>query len=306
MKTNLDKTTYFKISKGEEINELIKNGEDIKDQLEIPFTLLKANKYQLYPQIEKHIEKGKIILLYDEKSVRSYTRIFKDIDKDVVYINVSPFARKEKEGYSIDSIKLYSLLLGAMLTLYHEDVVRDRDYLEKNIDIYLEFMTKFIASQRKNFNYAKNESLKYHFIMALFYLYKNKTKIFDPLNYAIKISEITKEDADVLMVKYDSYLNIKNKDSITYSELLENVLKKEFAFLNDKSFTEESIINSIHRMYGGFMVYMIEEMSIIGTLMMNYVVKGSNSLLDKSVYRGLVSSNDTNEVITALARISKY
>lgn len=306
MKTNLNKTTYFDITKGEEINELIKNGEDIKDQLEIPFTLLKANKYQLYSQIEKHIAKGDIVLLYDEKSVRSYTRMFKDLDKNKVYVNVSPFARKEKEGYAIDSIKLYSLLLGAMVTLYHEDIVRDRNYVSKNMDIYLEFMTKFIASQRKNFNYAKNESFKYHFIMSIFYLYKNKTKIFDIYNYAIKISEITKEDADVLMVKYDKYLNEKNKDNLTYEDLLENVLKKEFAFLNDKTFTKESIINSIHKMYGGFMVYMIEEMSIIGTLMMNYVVKGSNSLLDKSVYKGLVSPNDTNEIITTLAKISKY
>ena len=224
----------------------------------------------------------------------------------IYYLNLSPFVKKEKEGYAIDTIKLYSLLLGAMLTLYHDDIVRDRDYVAKNIDIYLDFMTKFIASQRKNFNYAKNESYKYHFIMCLFYLYKNKTKIFNPIQYSIKMSEITKEDADVLLVKYNDYLKEANKETLTYNDLLENVLKKEFVFLNDKTFTEDSIINSIHRMYGGYMVYMIEEMSVIGTLMMNYVIKGSNSLLDRSLYRGLVSPNDTNEILSLISKVSKY
>ena len=306
MKTNLDKTTYFRNTDGAEIKTLLNNGEDIKEQLEIPFTLLRANKFQIYSVIEKHIEKNKIILLNDDKSVRSYTRMFKDLDKNVIYLNLSPFVKKEKEGYAIDTIKLYSLLLGAMLTLYHDDIVRDRDYIAKNIDIYLDFMTKFIASQRKNFNYAKNESYKYHFIMCLFYLYKNKTKIFNPIQYSIKMSEITKEDADVLLVKYNDYLKEANKETLTYNDLLENVLKKEFVFLNDKTFTEDSIINSIHRMYGGYMVYMIEEMSVIGTLMMNYVIKGSNSLLDRSLYRGLVSPNDTNEILSLISKVSKY
>ena len=54
------------------------------------------------------------------------------------------------------------------------------------------------------------------------------------------------------------------------------------------------------------MVYMIEEMSVIGTLMMNYVIKGSNSLLDRSLYRGLVSPNDTNEILSLISKVSKY
>lgn len=304
MKTNLDKTTYFKLTNGDEVTELLK-GTDIGKELEAPLHLVKLNKYPIVNIVLKHIEKGDIVLMYNEKSVRSFVRFVKDDSKSKVYVNLSPFTTSKNDTYNIDSVRLYSLLLGAMVTLYHDRLVKDREYLAKNVDIYLTLMTQIIARREKFFNTAKNESFKYHFIMTLFYLYKNTTPVSDLVSYAIKLSEITKEDADVIMELYGEYLDPKNKDKLTYEILLEEVLKKEFKFLK-KEFNVEAVITLISMTCGGFMCYMIEEMSVIGTLMMNYVVKSSKTLLDKGVYQGLVKSKDYGRLLDALAKVSKY
>ena len=140
MKTNLDKTTYFKLTNGDEVTELLK-GTDIGKELEAPLHLVKLNKYPIVNIVLKHIEKGDIVLMYNEKSVRSFVRFVKDDSKSKVYVNLSPFTTSKNDTYNIDSVRLYSLLLGAMVTLYHDRLVKDREYLAKNIDIYLTLMT---------------------------------------------------------------------------------------------------------------------------------------------------------------------
>ena len=165
------------------------------------------------------------------------------------------------------------------------------------VDIYLEVIPKVFVKGGQGYFDSVSAISKLHFLLAYFLLSKNNTTIRFIEEYAVKKSKIRSEDLDVLKEKYD--LENLAREDYTFNELLENILKEEFSFLN--KFNTGAILYNMSLLYGASNTYMIDTMSTLATIAVDYIQGNRPQLNVKyGALKGIIKSNIYNNIISVL------
>ena len=299
MKYDLENSIVAKRN-DKDIMILLDSTNNINEYLESNIAILIMKHLPLMSNIDASIKGNKIILIYEEELMNTKARYAKN--NNVVFVNVTPFTkRKELSGgkleYNINTNELYSLIIGAYVTLKHDELVKDREYISDMLDIYLETMPKiFVRGGQGHFETLSAVS-KLHFLLSYFLLSKNNTIINFKEEYSAKKAKIRPEDLDTLKEKYD--LEEMSNEDYTFEDLLEKVLKEEFLFLN--KFNIGSILHNIILLYGSANSFMIDTISTLGTIAVDYIQGNRPQLNVKyGALKGIIKSNYYNNIISII------
>lgn len=299
MKYNLENSLIAKRN-DKDINLLLESTNNINNYMESLIAILVMKHLPLINNIDEAIKDEKIILIYEDDLKNAKVRFVEE--KGVVYINVTPFTKKKeltggKLEYNASTNELYSLLIGAYVTLNHNTLTNDREYVSDMVDIYLEVIPKVFVKGGQGYFDSVSAISKLHFLLAYFLLSKNNTTIRFIEEYAVKKSKIRSEDLDVLKEKYD--LENLAREDYTFNELLENILKEEFSFLN--KFNTGAILYNMSLLYGASNTYMIDTMSTLATIAVDYIQGNRPQLNVKyGALKGIIKSNIYNNIISVL------
>ena len=299
MKYNLENSLIAKRN-DKDINLLLESTNNINNYMDSLIAILVMKHLPLINNIDEAIKDEKIILIYEDELKNAKVRFVEE--KGIVYINVTPFAKKKeltggKLEYNASTNELYSLLIGAYVTLNHNTLTNDREYVSDMVDIYLEVIPKVFVKGGQGYFDSVSAISKLHFLLAYFLLSKNNTTIRFIEEYAVKKSKIRSEDLDVLKEKYD--LENLAREDYTFNELLENILKEEFSFLN--KFNTGAILYNMSLLYGASNTYMIDTMSTLATIAVDYI-QGNRAQLNVKygALKGIIKSNIYNNIISVL------
>ena len=144
MKYNLENSLIAKRN-DKDINLLLESTNNINNYMDSLIAILVMKHLPLINNIDEAIKDEKIILIYEDELKNAKVRFVEE--KGIVYINVTPFAKKKeltggKLEYNASTNELYSLLIGAYVTLNHNTLTNDREYVSDMVDIYLEVIPK--------------------------------------------------------------------------------------------------------------------------------------------------------------------
>ena len=88
-------------------------------------------------------------------------------------------------------------------------------------------------------------------------------------------------------------------EDYTFEDLLENVLKEEFLFLT--KFNISSILFNLSLLYGSANTYMIDTISTLGTIAVDYIQGNRPQLNVKyGALKGIIKSNYYNNIISII------
>lgn len=299
MKYDLE-NSLVAIRNDKDINLLLESTNNINNYMDSIIAILVMKHLPLMNDIDKVIKDDKIVLIYEDALKTAKVRFVRE--NNVAYINVTPFVKKKelaggKIEYTATTNELYSLLMGAYVTLNHDKLVNDREYISDMISIYLETIPKVFVKGGQGYFDSVSSVTKLHFLLTYFLLSKNKTTIRFPEEFAAKVSKIRPEDLDVLKEKYN--LDNMTDDDVTFNELLENILKEEFSFL--KKFNTGAVLYNMSLLYGASNTYMIDTMSTLATIAVDYIQGNRPQLNVKyGALKGIIKSNIYNNIISVL------
>ena len=198
----------------------------------------------------------------------------------------------------MDSKELYSLLMGALVVYYNDILVKNRDYVNDCITLYINMLPSIFVKGGKGHFASQYDAYKFHFLVIIYLLSNNKTAVTQIRDYAIKTSKVSREIADVLDEKYD----LDNFDNYYFGDFLDNVLKQEFPFMT--KFTLDSVLYNAALMYGPANVYFIDVISVMGTIIIDYTQGNKPHLnLKYAALKDLVKSNMYNNIHSTLGDI---
>ena len=283
-----------------DMERLAGNEEVINTFIEKTLVLLELNRLPNIKLALDLVNTDKIRLVYDESIKFANARYV--MEKNILYVNATPFCkRKDSIGeveYIMDSKELYSLLMGALVVYYNDILVKNRDYVNDCITLYINMLPSIFVKGGKGHFASQYDAYKFHFLVIIYLLSNNKTAVTQIRDYAIKTSKVSREIADVLDEKYD----LDNFDNYYFGDFLDNVLKQEFPFMT--KFTLDSVLYNAALMYGPANVYFIDVISVMGTIIIDYTQGNKPHLnLKYAALKDLVKSNMYNNIHSTLGDI---
>lgn len=276
------------------------NSNVINTFMEKSLVLLELNRLPNIKLALNLVEKDKIRLIYEESIKFANARYV--MEKNILYVNATPFC-KRKDGigeveYIMDSKELYSLLMGALVVYYNDILVKNRDYVNDCITLYINMLPSIFVKGGKGHFASQYDAYKFHFLAIVYLLSNNKTVVTQIKDYAIKISKVSREIADVLDEKY----NLDNFKNYYFGDFLNDVLKEEFPFID--KFTLDSVLYNAALIYGPANVYFVDVISVMGTIIVDYTQGNKPHLnLKYAALKDLVKSNMYNNINSILSDI---
>lgn len=262
--------------------------------------LLELNNSPMTKILIDSVKKNKLILIYDEELVNSSIRYFPNGSS--VLINVSKFAKLKKlpggeVKFVLSQDQLYALLIGGYVTLNHDTLVYNRDYLNDVAMLYLELIPK-IFTKGGDFFVTEEKISKFHFLMLFFYFSVNKTVVRNPEGYASRISEIRQEDLNFLKASYP----LDKVQNMNFEQFHTTIIQEEFKFA--KELNLQMLIYNATLIYGADNISLIDNMSVIGTIMVDCIIGNRPTLnASNSVFKNLVKSSMYNNILSVLGEV---
>ena len=175
MKYDLE-NSLVAIRNDKDINLLLESTNNINNYMDSIIAILVMKHLPLMNDIDKVIKDDKIVLIYEDALKTAKVRFVRE--NNVAYINVTPFVKKKelaggKIEYTATTNELYSLLMGAYVTLNHDKLVNDREYISDMISIYLETIPKVFVKGGQGYFDSVSSVTKLHFLLTYFLLSKN-------------------------------------------------------------------------------------------------------------------------------------
>ena len=281
--------------------ELFRKGTEINKMLGTGLILLKECKFPISKILTKHVESGKISLMYDDNFKRQPIRFELANSGKMVYCNVSNYAKKREDlsgvYYDMQIRDLYGFCIGGLAKLYFKDIAYNRDTFGHCMKVYIEFVRKAVLKNNHMSSQASRNKLD--FILAYHILHCTKDKVVrNELNYAQKMSNITEEDLKMLMVKYPEIENNKPYDG----DLFE-LLQKEFIFL--KNSTKDTLNYNLLYLYGPANGEMLDDLSVIATIIVDFSVHNKATLNGEknNMMKDAIEARMYNDIIDVLREV---
>ena len=283
----------------EDKNLLIKNKNDVTNDLEEEITLLSVSKLPLSKKLVELYKKGVFHLIADTELKHSGLRFA--IEHGRVFINISPLAktRKSMDGteYKLNLNEFYAFLMGGLVKLkFFDTLAYNRDVINDCMNVYLELMTKAILKNHHLKSVAAMDKMR--FILSYYILSNNKVNVIsNVLGYSKKISNILEKDFNLMMVKYPDM----EKNQVLDKDNMWKIMQNEFIFLKEVNI--ETFVYTVIYNYGASNSEMIDDLSVTGTIIIDFVQgnRATLNILKNNFIKESIESTMYNNMIHVLS-----
>lgn len=286
---------------GNYAKHIIANYEDnkiTKDNLGIEYEIFKSMRnVPMLHDVIKLFEIGRIRFAFTQTPNNILPFIpFKEGDKSICIVNVTPFVLKVEESiYTIDAKTIYGLLMSAMGVLVAFDTgcfignARGKEFL---VSLYADMIIK-VLNRVSNVATNDDNSLFVKYIITYWVLCRhNMVNFKDACGYAMKISKCGD------LNKITSF-NMKFPETLIaeqgINEFIENVMKSEFKFSMDK-INLPYMIKSYASVFGSMCTLGLDYMPYIAGVAMSYYA-------DYGIYKNKIFAKELNKEMRECATI---